>query len=101
MKSLRQARDEIPYLVSYPAVVSERLFFISRTACQSGWVVEACMQAPCGPGEDGTGLSGVVAHRDDPIEFFVFQCFERFRPLPGNIDTHLLHDPYGQRIERP
>ncbi len=41
IESFGQARDEIPYLVSYPAVVRQSFFFASCLTGQSGRIVEA------------------------------------------------------------
>jgi len=95
VKKLRQLGNECAYFIAHSPVMRQSLFGGFCRQGESRRVIEAMMKPSRPAGKDRTSLVGMAADGDDEIIGETGQSIERFRLVPGNVDSLLGHDLHG------
>ena len=97
-KLVGEGAEKKGYFVAYSAVDGQPFLTASGIDGECGRIVEAPVNGHAPSGKNGTGFPGVVAERDDEVEFRSGQIVDALRLSAGKIRSQFRHDFQSQRI---
>ena len=94
-----QRLDKRPDFIPHPAIGGQTFAFRLGIGCQARRIIETYMDGRCLTRKHGTMLVGIAADSHHVIKRGPLKLANSLRPLIGNIDARLGHDPNGIGVQ--